>query len=131
VAAGQSQSDTSNTSMDSTDTATMHNREGVHPAGTHSNPIPSSVLSKPTWPVTPPPAPPQSGEPAHVTKQETTFLTNYCNVLSFAPVQSWLQHPHNERTLHTRKSLAWRYHRRQCMAAAQSWQHTLQVISGL
>ncbi|DBA93598.1 hypothetical protein WJX82_009691 [Trebouxia sp. C0006] len=59
IATGQSQSDTSNTSMDSTDTATMHNHEGVHPAGTHSNPIPSSVLTKPTWPLTPP-IPPQS-----------------------------------------------------------------------
>ncbi|DBA65778.1 TPA: hypothetical protein ACH3X2_002818 [Trebouxia sp. C0005] len=53
----QSQSDTSNTSMDSTDTATMHNREGVHPAGTHSNPIPSSVLSKPIWSTFPQSAP--------------------------------------------------------------------------
>ena len=97
AAAGQSQSDTSNTSMDSTDTATMHNREGVHPAGTHSNPIPSSVLSKPTWSLTPP-TPPQSGQPALPTEHETILLTEYCNVLSFALVQSLLRSPHNERT---------------------------------
>ncbi|KAL0032426.1 hypothetical protein WJX79_010970 [Trebouxia sp. C0005] len=35
----------------------MHNREGVHPAGTHSNPIPSSVLSKPIWSTFPQSAP--------------------------------------------------------------------------
>ncbi|KAL3132570.1 hypothetical protein ABBQ32_009108 [Trebouxia sp. C0010 RCD-2024] len=40
--------------MESADTATMHHNEALHPAaGTHSNPIPSAVLSKPGWTIPP------------------------------------------------------------------------------
>ena len=60
-AAGDSRSDTSNASMDSTDTATMRNHEAGPLAGTHSNPLPSTVLSQPAWHL-PPPQAPQAGQ---------------------------------------------------------------------
>ena len=87
---GQTRSDTSNTSMDSTDTATMHNSEGGHPAGTHSNPIPSSVLSKPGWTL-PPQSPPQTGETAtnsRPVKLQLIALSHFSRLFSFLPPQS-------------------------------------------
>ena len=47
--AGEARSDTSGTSTESTDTATMRRAMNEGAAGTHSNPIPSAVLSKPGW----------------------------------------------------------------------------------
>ena len=87
---GQTRSDTSNTSMDSTDTATMHNNEEGHPAGTHSNPIPSSVLSKPGWTL-PPQSPPQTGETAtnsRPVKLQLIDLSHYSRMFFFPPPQS-------------------------------------------
>lgn len=51
--AGKATSDTSGTSTESTDTATMRHTMNEGPAGTHSNPIPSAVLSKPGWNIPP------------------------------------------------------------------------------
>ena len=51
--AGKARSDTSGTSTESTDTATMRHTMNEGPAGTHSNPIPSAVLSKPGWNIPP------------------------------------------------------------------------------
>ncbi|KAL3156804.1 hypothetical protein ABBQ38_001075 [Trebouxia sp. C0009 RCD-2024] len=62
---GEARSDTSGTSMESADTATMHHSEALHPAGTHSNPIPSAVLSKPGWSI-----PPQVHPPPQPTPQD-------------------------------------------------------------
>ena len=55
--AGEARSDASGTSTESTDTATMRHGMDEGPAGTHSNPIPSAVLSKPGWSI-PPQVPP-------------------------------------------------------------------------
>ena len=85
---GEARSDTSGTSMESADTATMHHNQALHPAGTHSNPIPSSVLSKPVWTIPPrvypPPQPSKTPAPQQPQDHKCTCYFTCCSSFKFA-----------------------------------------------